>query len=170
MQQVKWTERKFLLGYNKSYIPLFMERLRGTAPRLEEMVAGIDDATASAPDGSAWSIKQHIGHLSDLEHIHDGRIDDFIDGHPILRAADMTNKATYEADHNNRFVADLLAELRRVRSAFLDRIDDLDEEVYSAEAMHPRLQQMMSLADMLYFVAEHDNSHLCRIAAILRKK
>lgn len=167
MQQVKWTERRFLFGYDKNYAPLFIERLQATVPRLKELLEDCEDLIASAPNGEAWSIKQHIGHLTDLEILHSGRIDDFAEGLPMLRPADMTNKATWQADHNNKPLSVLLAEFRKSREGYLNKIAAQDEEVLHAKAMHPRLQQVVSFTDMLYFVTEHDTNHLARIAAIL---
>ncbi len=169
MQQVKWTERKFLFGYDRSYVPFFLERLRGTAPRLAELVGDCDEAFASL-DTHGWTIKQHIGHLTDLEKLHDGRVDDFLEGMAILRPADMTNKETNEAGHNNRSIDTLLSEFRNTRDAYVDRIEQLDADYYDARALHPRLKQQVSLADLLYFVAEHDNNHLTKVAMIVRSK
>ena len=39
------------------------------------MVSGLDEDLANLKPGSKWSIKEHIGHLTDLEDLHRGRID-----------------------------------------------------------------------------------------------
>jgi hypothetical protein len=169
MEHIKWTERTFMFGYDKRYLPQLTERLKGAAPRIEELVSGMDEATISKRLNNEWSVKEHIGHLADLEALHDGRIDDFIHGAEVLRAADMSNKATYDAPHNDVSIAGHLATLRRVRAAFINRILALDEQVLDRKALHPRLKQMVNLPDIMYFVAEHDNHHLMRIAEILGK-
>ncbi len=114
MEQVKWTERKFLFGYDQSYVPFLLERLRATAPRLEELAAECSEELAATDIANGWTIKEHIGHLTDLEILHDGRIDDFLEGMTRLRPADLSNKATYEAGHNNKTLDLLLKELDAV--------------------------------------------------------
>ena len=63
----------------------------GTAIRLKEMTAILDDDHLRMRHKSNWSILEHLGHFSDLEELHDGRIDDFKAGLPVLQAADMNN-------------------------------------------------------------------------------
>ena len=163
MQQIKWTERKFTFGYDKGYVLLFIERLNGVAPRLEELLNNYDEGAASLSQGNEWSIKEHVGHLADLELLHDGRMDDFIAGLEVLRPADMTNKETYNAHHNERSIPELIAHFREVRGRFIKRAESLDEKYFEIKALHPRLQQMVTITDILFFVAEHDNHHLARI-------
>jgi len=170
MQQIKWTDRKFYFGYDKGYVPLFIERLYGVAPRLEELLKNVNETTASAKQRDEWSVKEHVGHLSDLEKLHSGRIDDFMAGLAILRPADMDNKDTFKANHNERSIPELISHFRQVRKGFINRIDALDEKFFDVKALHPRLQQMITITDVLFFVAEHDNHHLARIAHLLQLK
>ncbi len=168
MKPLKWTDRKFFFGYDRSYAPFFIERLKATAPRLAELVAGCSEEFAESGHKIGWSIKEHIGHLTDLEKLHDGRIDDFLDDKPTLRPADMGNKATYEAGHNSRSLSQLIHDFRASRTVYINRLENLDEGYFNAKGLHPRLSQVITLTDLLYFVAEHDNNHLTRIAGILR--
>jgi len=170
MKTVKWTERKFFFGYDASYAPFFIERLRGTVPRIEDLITSCTEEYAAENHGNSWSIKEHIGHLTDLEKLHDGRIDDYLEGITMLRPADMENKATYTAGHNNKTLDQLVAGLSATRNSFLNRLDNLDEQYFDARGMHPRLKQMISLTDMLYFIAEHDNNHLTKIAEMISKQ
>lgn len=170
MQQIKWTERKFSFGYDKGYVPLFIERLNGVAPRLEELLNSSDEKVASVRQGNEWSVKEHAGHLFDLENLHTGRIDDFIAGLSALRPADMNNKDTYKANHNERSIPELISLFRQTRSKFIHKIRSLDEKYFETKALHPRLQQMVTLTDLLFFIAEHDNHHLARIANLLSEK
>lgn len=167
MHTVKWTERKFLFGYDSGYAPLFMERLRCTAPRIEELLYKCDDASAGERKNNSWSLKEHIGHLTDLEKLHDGRLDDYINGLDTLRPADMTNKATEEATHNQKTINQLISDFRAVRGQYLKRLESMDEHIFNAVALHPRLQQMITLTDLLHFEAEHDTHHLTKMAEIL---
>jgi uncharacterized damage-inducible protein DinB len=36
-------------------------------------------------------------------------------------------------------------------------------------AFHPRLRQLMTVADLLFFVAEHDDHHLASITQLIRQ-
>ena len=67
IQLDKWFEREFKAQLTPGTFPAVVERLRGTPARLEEQVAGLDHETLVGRIGEAWSIKTHIGHLSDLE-------------------------------------------------------------------------------------------------------
>ena len=106
--------------------------------------------------------------MSDLESLHTGRIDDFVAGLPVLRAADMTNAMTNSAHHNQQSTPDLIAHFRDTRAKFVNKIEALDELHFEKKSLHPRLQQMASIADILFFAAEHDTHHLTKIAGITR--
>lgn len=163
MKQLKWIERKFNFGYSTEYLPLFLERLKSTVPRIEELVKGkTNEELSFMPDGK-WSAKQHIGHLTDLEELHDARLYDYKEGKEILRAADMKNLKTEEADHNRRSVTELISDLRRSRTDFIAHILTLSEEELMRNSLHPRLQVQISVVDLLHFVAEHDLFHLVHI-------
>ena len=120
------------------------------------------------PEGK-WSVKEHIGHLIDLEDLHEGRIDDFLERKEALRAADMTNKKTHEADHNSKKVEELISEFFVKRKRFIDRLETLDDETLKSKAMHPRLQTLMRPVDLAFFTAEHDDHHLADVRGILNK-
>jgi uncharacterized damage-inducible protein DinB len=108
----------------------------------------------------AWSIQDHIGHLADLDELHDLRIDDYIAGLETLRQADLKNTKTWEAGHNKTQLEDLLKSFRSARKEFCDRLDSVGAEILVRESVHPRLNVSMRLVDMAYFVAEHDDHHL----------
>lgn len=163
---IKWTERSFSFGFPLSYLPLFIERLNCTAPRIEEIVKNMSDAALSKKIEGHWSIKEHIGHLSDLEELHSGRIDDYRNELPTLRAADMTNKKTHEADHNRYTANELIARFRKTREAFIKKVEETDARYFEIKSLHPRLQQEIGITDLLSFVAEHDVQHLAAISAI----
>ena len=160
MKHTPWLERKFVFDYPVTHAPFFLERLRGIYPRLKAMTEGLSDARLSGRKGDAWSLKEHIGHLADLEILHDSRIDDFLQGKEVLKPADMSNQATNEAHHNERTIESLLDHFKNVREAFIGRLENLDDEIYSRTALHPRLKVPMRLVDMIYFVTEHDDHHL----------
>ncbi|HEX9945447.1 MAG TPA: DinB family protein [Thermoanaerobaculia bacterium] len=167
--KLRWTDRRFTFDLPEGLFPVVVERLRGTPARIEDKVRGLSTDVLTRRDGDAWSIQEHIGHLLDLDELHAGRLDDFLAGAAVLRPADMTNRKTYEANHNTRPLADLLAAFRRERERFVARLDGWDESLVSLTALHPRLNQPMRVIDMAFFTAEHDDHHLARMTELARK-
>jgi hypothetical protein len=115
-----------------------------------------------------WSIQEHAGHLLDLGALDLGRLDDFEAGADILRVADLTNRRTFEANHNAEAIEDILSSLRLERGEFVRRLEGYDDLFISHQALHPRLQQPMSVVDLMFFIAEHDDHHLAKITELLR--
>ncbi|HYE12880.1 MAG TPA: hypothetical protein VD968_00375, partial [Pyrinomonadaceae bacterium] len=112
MNRTKWVERKFEFNLPVGVFPCVLERLRGTPARLEEMVRAVPAELLTARAGEAWTIQEQVGHLLDLDELHEGRLEDYAARLETLRPADMTNRKTYEADHNSAPVERLLAEFR----------------------------------------------------------
>src|SRR5262245_30600842 len=168
MQRRTWFDRKFVLGLPPEAFPDILERLRGTPLRLEERVAGLTHDELTRRSDERWSIQENVGHLGDLEHLWLGRLDDFAQRSPILRAADLQNRATWDANHNTRSIADLLAEFRLLRRLFVERAGALTTEELTRTATHPRLAQPMTVVDLSFFVAEHDDHHLATITELRR--
>jgi uncharacterized damage-inducible protein DinB len=164
----KWVERTFNFDYPVSRFPCIFERVRGTAARLEELMRPFPTDILAVEIDGRWSIKEQIGHLCDLDELHDARIDDFLAGANTLRPADMKNKKTYDANHNATPVEVLLKRFRDARAHFVQRIEGMKEQQLSLVALHPRLQQQMRLIDMVFFVAEHDDHHIASISEIAR--
>lgn len=163
-----WFERHFDLGLPPEAFPEIVERIRGTPARLEERLLGIPEPTLTRRPGEAWTIKEQVGHLGDLEPLWAGRLDDLLAGAKRLRPADLTNRATHEAAHDRAPLDALLGRFREYRQAVTARLDALDAAALGRTGLHPRLEQPMSVVDLFYFVAEHDDHHLARISALLR--
>jgi hypothetical protein len=167
MQRTKWTVRKFSFDFPEGWLPDILERLRGTSARISEITSSLaDEETEYKPFGK-WSIKENIGHLSDLEELHDGRIDDFIAGKQTLRAADMSNEKTSAANHNKKTIQQLLHDFSNKRKQVIERLEKLGDETQSFKSLHPRLQVMMRPVDIAFFTAEHDDHHLADIREIV---
>lgn len=169
MQRTKWIDGKFNHDLPLGWLPNVMERLHGTVIRLNSMVSALTDEQLSTQLNGKWSIKQHVGHLIDLEEVNEGRIDDFKTKKEILRGADMSNRKTHEADCNTKSIQQLVQDFRLKRDKFIYRLEELDEATYRHRATHPRLQIPMKPIDMAFFTAEHDDHHLADIREILRK-
>src|SRR5262245_28441910 len=97
----KWTERTFRFDIPAARMPCLLERLRGTAARIEETIKGASADHLQRRVGRTWSSQENIGHLLDIEDLHLHRLDELAAGLPALRAADMTNQKTWDADHNS---------------------------------------------------------------------
>jgi hypothetical protein len=168
MTKLRWVERKFNFDFPLLLYPDIIERVRGTPARIEDRVRDVPPSVLTRRPESTWSIQENIGHLLDLEGLHLGRLDDYAANAQTLRAADMTNRATHEAGHNDRSLVELLGAFRRERGRFVERLEQLSETDLGRTALHPRLGQPMRQIDCVYFCACHDDYHLARISELLR--
>lgn len=179
MGQIKWFDRKFDGAAQQNIFPSVMERLGGTPARLDEKFAFIagafadpsglvpDDILMRKVDGT-WSIKENLGHLSDLEPLWQGRLEDIINGATELRPTDLQNRNTDLANHNDRPVDELLYSFRQIRMKTLSMLEKIDEPTIFRSALHPRLKTPMRTLDLFLFVADHDDHHLARITELLK--
>lgn len=168
MQKTEWFNRKFPVIEDNGILPSIIERLRGTPARLEEMVIKLKPSLLIfKPDGK-WTIKEEVGHLSDLEPLWLGRLDDLVNGLPELRVTDLTNQKTHTANHDVIEIKVLLQQFRYLRQQFVNRLTNLNNEQLMVSSLHPRLKTPMRIIDLAYFVAEHDDHHLASIREIMR--
>lgn len=163
MNRTKWVERQFDFNLPVGVFPCVLERLRGTPARVEELVRGLSTELLTGRRGGKWSAQEHVGHLYDLDELHEGRLEDYARGLEVLRAADMTNRKTEDAGHNSARLEDLLALFRAARASFVRRLEALTEEEVGRSALHARLGKQMRVIDLALFVAEHDDHHLASI-------
>ena len=162
---VPWFELKFPVDLPVERYDGLLERLRSAPDRLEALLEGRTSAELRAKDGDDWSAQEHAGHLVDLEDLHLGRLRDFAAGHTHLRAADLSNRRSHETRWNDDPVEDVLADFRFVRECLVEQLERADR---FATALHPRLQQSMSVVDMMEFAAVHDDYHLEIIERMFR--
>lgn len=149
-------------------MPSIIERLEGTPVRLKEKLKQIDPHHYQIKPQGKWSILEHVGHLSDLEPLWQGRLDDILSGQKELRPTDLANTKTTEAKHNSKSAAQLLDEFTWLRKLTVDELRVLKDEEVFKYALHPRLQTPMRTIDLFVFVAEHDDHHLAKITEIVR--
>lgn len=164
--RIKWTERRFNFDFPAGIYPEMIERIRGTPARLEDLLAGLPPETLVNQADGRWSMQENAGHLLDLESLVSQRIDEYLAGNEALHAADMSNRKTYEASHNEVPAASILNAFRTARHEIVARLESLDADIFARSALHPRLQVQMRLVDMLFFQAEHDDYHLARISEL----
>jgi len=166
MPRIKWTDRRFNFDFPAGIYPEMIERVRGTPARLEDLLAHLSTEMLTFQADGRWSMQENAGHLLDLESLVMQRIDEYVAGNAALHAADMTNRKTYEASHNDVPVALILKAFRSARQETVVRLESFDEEIFARTALHPRLNMPMRLVDMLFFQAEHDDYHLARISEL----
>jgi uncharacterized damage-inducible protein DinB len=159
----EWEKRVFPTIADNRILPCILERLEGTPVRITEKVARIPGLVIDRVIPGKWSIKEEIGHLIDLEPLWTLRIWQITSWVFEMAAADMTNKKTHTASHNDRQIGDLLAGFRNIRQQTVDAINALTLEDLDKYSFHPRLKRPMRIIDLAYFVAEHDDHHLAQI-------
>ena len=164
--RIKWTDRRFNFDFPADIYPEMIERVRGTPARLEDLFAGLSPETLTTQADGRWSMQENAGHLLDLESLVSQRIDEYLAGNTTLHAADMSNRKTYEASHNDVPADTILKAFRSERHEIVRRLESLDADIFARSALHPRLNVQMRLVDMLFFQAEHDDYHLARISEL----
>jgi len=168
IRQTPWFERAFDFTFPVTNFPVIFSRLEGTLFRLQAILVNADDEYSSH-NAAGWSVKEHVGHLFDLEELWWKRLQDFLDRKEILSPADLTNTKTKEARHNEKTLEQLMQQFTMDRQRLLETIYAFDKGTLGLLSVHPRLQQPMRLIDSLYFVAEHDDHHIAAISSLLRK-
>ena len=169
MTQVSnWFERKFDFSFPADLRPDLCIRLRGTPARLEEIVRGTPRERMVAAPVNKWSAQEHAGHLLSLESLWLARVEDYIADRGQLTVADLTNRPTFEARHNDRDLGEILADFRKARLDMVNRLASLNPALFGRVLPHPRLKTPMRLVDHLFFAAEHDDHHLAIIWEMIR--
>ena len=169
MKQEKWFDRTFDFSANQNIFPSIIERLAGTPARLEEKFLSIPDNITTIPVDNTWTIKENVGHLTDLEPLWQGRLQDILQGEKELRPTDLQNRKTTEANHNAVPIETLLKDFRQIRKQTIEQLQRLNEEQIFLSALHPRLKTPMRTMDLFLFVAEHDDHHLARITELVKE-
>jgi uncharacterized damage-inducible protein DinB len=162
-----WFERRFEFAFPVELHPNLCARLRGTPARMEEVVRSATHDVLVRKPGEKWSAQEHAGHLLDIEPLWLARVDDYLAGTAVLTVADLSNRKTDEAQHNQCPIDDILTEFRIARARLLQRVEKIPPAIFARSIPHPRLKAPMRLVDHLYFAAEHDDHHLAYIWDLL---
>ncbi|MDW3193801.1 MAG: DinB family protein [Cytophagales bacterium] len=170
MEQQKWFDRKFDFVNDVSLYPLLLERLEGTSARINQKLQNCSKETLISKQDGKWSIQEHVGHLVDLEPLWLGRLADILHGESHLRPTDLENRATDQAGHNDAEMEDILASFNLARQDMMIKLRQLSEEDLLKTALHPRLEIPMTIMNLFFFVAEHDDHHLAAIHALLQQE
>ena len=168
MARIKWIERSFSFNFPVELYPEIIERVRGASARLDEYLNSASTEILTRRDDDHWSIQENAGHLFDLDALTLNRIEQYVTGVDVLHAADITNKATSEANYNSVSAATIASSFRGRRIEVVNRLESLDPEMFARSAIHPRLNIPMRLVDFVFFEAEHDDYHFTRINELLK--
>jgi hypothetical protein len=158
--RVPWFEKTFPAGGDAAGWDALLERLRSAPERVRALVEALPRHVLTRRDGPAWSVQEHAGHLWDLEDLHRRRLRDYRAGARELRPAELTNRRTWQAGHNDDDVASILEDFRWERELFVRELEALTPAERARAPIHPRLRQPMAPVDLMRFVAEHDDHHL----------
>ena len=164
----RWFTRTFDHELPAGLYPAVLERLRGMPARAAALLNEYPAPLRCWTAGSSWSAHQHIGHLDDLHDLDMRRLQDFLSGADVLSAADVANRRTHDANHNDTPTDVLLERVRAHREDLAERLEALDEAIIERRAQHPRLLRPMRVIDWMYFVAEHDDHHLASAREMLK--
>lgn len=168
IEPIAWMDRTFTFDQPVGVFPALLERLQGTPNRAASLVAGFSEDQLGARTIRGWSVKEHLGHLIDLQPLDKKRLSEFLERTEILSAADTENRLTENANHGQEPIAEILARLRVGRIELVRKLARLTAEEAAISALHPRLQVPMRLLDWVYFVAEHDDHHLAKARQAIR--
>jgi hypothetical protein len=160
MTPPKWFDRKFNFDLDNNEYSTIIQRLEKSPLTVLRIIAGVPETALFYQPGGKWSVKEHIGHLCTLEKLWQERIIDIQHNKPELVAADLENKATFEAGFNNWNISTLTRKFSDERDKTLRMLNFVAPEEKNKTSMHPRLKQPMRLIDIAYFAAEHDDHHL----------
>jgi uncharacterized damage-inducible protein DinB len=165
-----WTKRKFDFPSEIGVFPAVLMRLRGAIDRLEALIPQLSDDELITPIRNGWSIQEHIGHLSTLETLHVGCVEDFLMGKPTLRQTDMSHHQMENTLHNQKMIGELVRRFMYRRNELIAKLESLDVRTLSQTALHPRLGIPMRPVDLAFFIAEHDDHHFARIHECMQQR
>jgi hypothetical protein len=163
MKKLDWFERQFTFGLPHGMLPFYLERLEGTAARIEKKVAGVSEAILSNKLEGKWSVKENIAHLVEVDEIALKRIDEMKQGiTPMSPAVIQPGK-----DYNRQSIQEIVEFFKTNRAKNLQKYKSLTDGDLRKYCLHPRLKVQMNAVDLAWFDAEHDDHHLVRINEIL---
>jgi hypothetical protein len=166
VKRQNWVDHVFNLGVDIGWQNNILTRVRDSSIRIAHHTEHLTENQLTLKIDGKWSIKEHIGHLIDLEIVHHLRLIEFKNFAPRLTGADMKNVKTETANHNDIKIETLISKFELERQALIQEFNSLSMESKHHISIHPRLKVEMKPVDMMFFVAEHDDHHLASIFEI----
>ena len=165
-----WFEREFTFDKSNNEIIETLLLLSKTPSEIYKEVFRKEDELLEKKIDNKWSIKEHIGHLYDLEKLWINRIEDIKKGNEKMGVADLNNTLTNQSNHNNVKTENLVTLFTSWRNVLLDSISSSTMEELNKTSIHPRLNVPMRIIDLVSFIIEHDNHHLDKIKKIIKNE
>jgi uncharacterized damage-inducible protein DinB len=163
MEILPWFERDLSFGRPIEMLPFYLERLKGTMIRIQSKVHGIPDKILTFKPDNKWSVKEHIGHLAEVDEIAIKRIDE------MMAEKEVMSPAVFEPQNYNPWPIDRVVELFCTRrKSNLEKYSSLSPSSLTKFSLHPRLKLKMTPVDLAWFDAEHDDHHLVKMTEIIR--
>ncbi|WP_020533251.1 DinB family protein [Flexithrix dorotheae] len=164
MNQIGWFERQFEFPGNQNIFPSLLERLEGTSIRLRVKTLKISDSIQVIRPEGKWSIMENIRHLLEMELVWQKFISSILKGKRIINLSNTKSPASPQL--NNENVDHLLIQFADQRRITLETISKLKNDKIFKNAFYTPLQRPLSILDLAYYMAEHDDHHLARITNI----
>ncbi len=165
----RWVVHQFNFDIDSGWTQNIITRIADISIRCDYHGKDLSEKDLSTRFDGNWSIKEHVGHLIDLEDLHIKRLIEFQELKTELSAADMSNKQTESSNHNNSTWKDLIIRLKDERGVLIKKLQEMNEDSLNHQALHPRLKVPMRPVDIAFFVGEHDDHHLTTILEIKKK-
>lgn len=162
-----WTQRTLPFGRPVEEVPVLLERIRGTHARIAEILRDHPLERLHLRVEGRWSVLEHAAHLITLQDRFEPRADDFEHLRERLCEIRLEGQDAELGRHRVRRIGDVLEEFRLKRMAFGRRIEGFNARVNEHVAIHPCKGRPMRVADMLLWIAEHDDHHLATMRALM---
>jgi uncharacterized damage-inducible protein DinB len=161
-------ERDWKFGSHGDHYEELLLALENSCARIEKLLKGFTDDQLEIRHENKWSVKENIGHLLTIESLWIARLDDFVMKNPSLRPWNGTNADTDAGEFNRQRAAKILEDFADIRSTHTRMLRHLNEKRNELECFHDKFNQKLSLADHVYIMSEHDETHIQRITEILQ--
>lgn len=154
-------EMFFASGLNPDEAPFIIERLRGTPLRVRHIVESAPTERVVFQPKDEWSIPEHLNHLTAVDVEFTGRIRQYLERAETMEVGPAGDIPADTEDELTRApVPELLSAFDRARSDLLELLEGLDEDAFTHAIYFPYLNREVSLVDKLFFIAQHDDSHV----------
>lgn len=167
MIPIPWNRRTIPYGRSLDELPVLLERLLGTAERLQHMYTSASREKLLARVDGRWAAVDHLAHLLTLQERFVSRVEDFEHRRSMLCEIDLRDQGALIEQRRARSVVELLDEFRLKRLRFTSRIEQMRYQTLMHQAQHPCQRRELRPVDMLLWIAEHDDHHLASVRSLL---
>jgi DinB family protein len=147
-----------------------MARLERTPQEVAEVLQGSSEQELSRrPAPAAWSAREVVCHLRDLEELHAERIERMLaTDEPVLIEVD-TERWIEERQYQRQHVGEAWDAFARTRDQTLARLRALDRSAWRRTGVHPS-RGRLAIDDLVSMIAWHDDHHLAELRRALPRR